>query len=133
MRSRQMSNNKLELSQMNALEKSEAAWNRLRPSCRWALGLFPLLFMLISLAALLPVTNWLSAVLDIAEGVPVIDQANGGIWLAAFFALMSVVILGSLFIGLFIQALFCWLILRWSFDKVIAVYIRSEFPREWEA
>jgi hypothetical protein len=118
---------------MNVLEKSETAWDRLRPSYRWALGLFPLLFMSISLAALLPVANWLSAVLHIAEGVPVIDQANGGIWLAAFLALMLVVILGSLFIGLFIQALFCWLILRWPFDKVISVYIRSKFPREWEA
>jgi hypothetical protein len=118
---------------MNALEKSAAAWNRLRPSYRWALGLFPLVFMSTSAAALVPAANWLSAVLHIAEGVPVLDQTNGGIWLTAFLALMLVIILGSLFMGLFIQALFCWLILGWPFDKVITVYVRSEFPREWEA
>lgn len=118
---------------MNVLEKSETAWNRLRPSYKWALGLFPLIFMSISLAALLPITDWLSVALHIAEGAPVIDQENGGIWLAAFLALLVVAILGGLFLGLFIQALFCWLILRWPLEKVIAVYIRSDFPREWEA
>ena len=104
----------------------------IKPKVKAAIYAMPIVCALASLVASIFVVIYLGDLFGFEDGVPVKDQDHGGVWIVFPIAIVEIgfALLGYV-IGWTLNALGSMLLLRWPYTKVVAVFGRSEIPREW--
>ncbi len=105
--------------------------NSLRSGTKQTLSVLPVTFMFSAFVPLSFFASWLSAQLGITMHEPVRDHPNGLLWITSFLSVMVLMMIGGYVIGWIANAAISRWVLDWPMSKVIAVYLRSEVPREW--
>jgi hypothetical protein len=104
----------------------------IKPKVKVAIYATPVVCTFASIVGSVFLNIYLGGLLGFEDGVPVKDQEHGGIWVVyAGVAVMGGLALVGYVIGWTLNALGFMLLLRWPYTKVVAVFSRSEIPREW--
>jgi hypothetical protein len=93
---------------------------KLRTKYRAGLSVVPFGLMFASFVPLVFVAVWLNE--ELGSGLP---------WLVGFLASGVTLMMLGYALGWFINAIVALSVLSWSFDKVVAVYLRSDVPAHW--
>lgn len=103
----------------------------MRARYQLALGILPIGLMFGSFVPLWLFAPWLEAALGIPPNSPIKLHPNGAIWITVFLlAFVALMVFGNA-LGWVANVLVSRYVLRWSPEKVRAVYVGSDVPTHW--
>ena len=103
----------------------------LRLRFQLALGALPLACMLLAFIPSYFFAQWLETLEGIPAQTRLLDHPTGRMWVAAFLGALLLQLLFGYLLGWLLNALWARWLLRWSLDKIRAVYLHSQVPPAW--
>ena len=96
-----------------------------------AVSALPLACMLLALVPSYFFAQWLERLQGIPAQSRLLDHPTGRLWVAAFLVALVLQLLSGYLLGWLLNAMWARWFLRWSADKIRAVYLQSQVPVAW--